>query len=146
MDLFLKVKAPDVSLHFFPDALPKIVRRRKELADFKTIILNDNSIKKDFSLQIALIDREGNAFGKVFTLSTSLQDHAISLRDFLPVKMATLPRPYPTFLPYFFEKGENVPGVMDIKNVETLQISVGPDIVNPSDEFHFEIESIRLEK
>jgi hypothetical protein len=42
------------------------------------------------------------------------------------VKLVTLPRPYPTFLPYFFEGG--TPPSFNLADVETLQVSIGPGL------------------
>ena len=43
-----------------------------------------------------------------------------------PVKTVTLPRPYPSFLPYFLEHNLNT--TFDINKVESIQFSIGPEI------------------
>lgn len=61
------------------------------------------------------------------------------------VKLVSLPRPYPTFLPYYFDaspaKG------FDINEVENLQISIGPGIseVDRAGPHGVAVESVRLE-
>jgi hypothetical protein len=72
-------------------------------------------------------------------------DYRISLAELKKVKLVTLPRPYPTFLPYFFEDG--VSKKMDIAEVESLQISIGPGIPDSelSTSHALALESVRLE-
>jgi len=48
------------------------------------------------------------------------------LKDLKQVKTVTLPRPYPSFLPYYFEH-ENK-GDFNILDIESLQISIGPGL------------------
>ena len=42
------------------------------------------------------------------------------------VKAVILPRPYPTFLPYYSKAGKA--DKLDISQIESLQISIGPGI------------------
>jgi hypothetical protein len=42
----------------------------------------------------------------------------------------TLPRPYPSFLPYYLE--HEIASPFDIRKIESLQFSIGPEI--PKDE------------
>ena len=48
------------------------------------------------------------------------------IKDLKPVKTVTLPRPYPSFLPYFLEHNLNT--TFDINKVESIQFSIGPEI------------------
>jgi hypothetical protein len=62
-----------------------------------------------------------------------------------PVKVVTLPRPYPTFLPYYFKgKGNDT---LDMNKIESLQISIGPGISEAElqNKHGIAIESVRLE-
>ena len=67
----------------------------------------------------------------------------LNLADLKPVRQVILPRPYPTFLPYFFD----TPGTSVLNNstIETLQISLGPGLDNRDGPYRFEIESVRLD-
>jgi len=84
--------------------------------------LNDKPCK----LQIALVMDDGSSFGKIIELRPELGEHTISLDDLRPVKTVTLPRPYPSFLPYYFQHGLNT--TFDINKVESIQFSIGPGI------------------
>lgn len=110
---------------------------------YKKIILKARSLNgKSCKLQVALVSETGSAFGTVITVDVAPKDHAVNLSDLLPVKLVTLPRPYPTFLPYYFDGGAAAPG-----RTEALQLSIGPGI--PHDELEQQhgiaLESIRLE-
>lgn len=113
---------------------------RKKLV-FKGMSLND----KPCDLQLALIMRDGSTFGGVITVGTERKDYTLSLADLKPVRLVTLPRPYPTFLPYFFTPGSVCE--FDVSAVESLQLSIGPGI--PKDDLQQKhgvaIESVRLE-
>lgn len=113
----------------------------KQKLVFKGHALND----KECIIQVALIDKNGSAFGGLVTLKPEAGEYSIDLKELKPVKLVTLPRPYPTFLPYYFKGNENAK--LDLNRVETLQISIGPGIPQAqlADKHGMAIESIRLE-
>lgn len=110
--------------HFILDFIAHKVEslKSKKQIIFKGRALNDKPCK----LQIALVMNNGSSFGKVVELGTELKDYEILIQDLRPVKTVTLPRPYPSFLPYYFE--HNNPDIFDIKKVESIQFSIGPNI------------------
>jgi hypothetical protein len=59
--------------------------------------------------------------------------------------MVTLPRPYPTFLPYHFEPASIQP--LRLEDIESIQVSIGPGILPAAyDQPHgIAIESIWIE-
>ncbi|MBT8287072.1 MAG: hypothetical protein KJO00_03575 [Bacteroidia bacterium] len=84
--------------------------------------LNDKNCK----LQIALVMDDGSAFGNVLEIQPEIGSYTLKLSDLKPVKTVTLPRPYPTFLPYYFvHKNEST---FDINRVESIQFSIGPGL------------------
>ena len=108
---------------------------------FKGRALNNKPCK----LQIALVMNDGSAFGKVIEIGTELKDYKVAIADLKPVKTVTLPRPYPSFLPYYFK--HNNSSAFDIDKVESIQFSIGPEIPeNKLEENHgIGIVSLRLE-
>lgn len=125
----------------------KIKGRKADLADKKQIIFTGRALNdKPCWVQVALVTRHGTAFGGLIKLGAESQRYRLSIADLKKVKLVTLPRPYPTFLPYFFE-GNNAASKLDLNNVETLQISIGPGI--PESEIErshgIAIESVHLE-
>ena len=124
----------------------KIQGRARSLTGKKEIIFRGRSLApKPCWVQVALITKQGEAFGGVIKVESASADYRLNLSELRKVKLVTLPRPYPTFLPYFFEDGR--PGKMDISDIETLQISIGPG--TPENELgnshELAIESVRLE-
>jgi hypothetical protein len=123
----------------------KIEGRKEELNDFKRIVVSGRAlIDKEELIQVALTTSDGSCFGGLITLKPEQREQSLPLSDLKPVKMVLLPRPYPTFLPYFFEK----PGaVLDMSKVESVQISIGPGLSEADAETShgFAVTSIRLE-
>jgi len=89
--------------------------------------------------------KDGAAFGGIIEILPEKGDYSLSINEFAQVRLVTLPRPYPSFLPYYFENANPQP--FDISNAESLQFSIGPGIPeNQLTEKHgIAIESVRLE-
>jgi hypothetical protein len=96
-------------------------------------------------VQVALIMRDGSAYGGTVTVNTATGDYSVLLSDLKPVSLVTLPRPYPSFLPYYFTP--SAVSKFAVEQAEVLQISVGPGIMGAAleDAHTVVIESIRLE-
>jgi hypothetical protein len=122
---------------------PKIAGRTNGLSDFTKLVFRGRSIDKSFPIQVAVVDKNGNAFGGLIELSPSTGEYSVRIEDLRQVRLVTLPRPYPTFLPYYFEGREQQ--VLNLNMIETLQISVGPGLKDVDSPYAFTIESIRLE-
>lgn len=123
----------------------KVAGRAGDLTSKQKLVFKGHSLNdKECIVQLALITGDGTAFGGLITLKPGSADYSISISDLKPVKLVTLPRPYPTFLPYYFKGPE---GKLDMTKVETLQISIGPGIPSNQvqDKHGMAIESIRLE-
>jgi hypothetical protein len=106
-------------------------------------LLND----KPVPLQVALVTKSGDAYGALITLQEQeMKEYVVALASLKAVKLVTLPRPYPTFLPYYFESALQAKP-LDLKDVETLQVSVGPGIDHDrlQSDLSFALESIRME-
>lgn len=134
----------DYSMRFYVG--DRLIGRREALNAKKKIILTGNSLNdKACKFQIALLTRSGSAFGGVITLQPEKKDYELSLSDLKPVSLVTLPRPYPTFLSYFFDHKSTES--FDIHNVEAIQLSIGPGMTeSEAQEQHgVSIERITLE-
>lgn len=94
---------------------------------------------------MALLLKNGSAYGKTIVISPEMDEYKIPLFELKAVKTVTLPRPYPGFLPYYFEH-ENA-GSFDLENAESLQFSIGPDmdLKEQRGEQDLSIISVRLE-
>ena len=120
--------------------------RKGDLAGADKLIVKARSVSgKPEKLQVALVDKDGAAFGKVIELGAEMEEHVILLSDLRPVRTVTLPRPYPGFLPYYFE--HNSTGNFYIQKAESLQFSIGPgmDEEQQLQDHSIGIISVRLE-
>lgn len=124
--------------------LPNVAARKSELKDFGKIVLKGKSDDQPLRIQLALIDKDGRTFGGEVELTPENREYALGIADLKPVRQVILPRPYPTFLPYFFSYDDGKP--IRMTDVETLQISIGKQSGKTEGPFRFQIESVRLEK
>jgi len=115
----------DFSMRFFFG--DKLIGRKNSLKSKKCLVVSGNALNgKNCSIQVALVDNQGQAYGAVMEFSTSSAEYKVMLSDLKPVKLVTLPRPYPSFLPYYFEREQAE--TFDIGKIEALQLSIGPGI------------------
>jgi hypothetical protein len=134
----------DYSIRYFFGE--KIKGRANDMTGKQRIILKGRSLNgKPLKIQIALIQKDGTVFGGTITLGTTTADHDLKLSELKEVPLVTLPRPYPSFLPYFF-KAEFTSG-FSISKAESLQLSIGPglDEMELREKNGFALESVRLE-
>lgn len=102
--------------------------RREELAEKNKLVLKGRALnEKPVKLQVAFVLENGASFGKVIEMDPGqIEEYEINLSDLKPVKTAILPRPYPTFLPYYFE--HELENNFELEQVESLQFSIGPGL------------------
>ncbi len=106
----------------------KIDPLRANLSGKKLMVLKARSLDGAAKpVQIALIAKDGNAYGKIITIGKELKEYEIPIEDLKKVKTVTMPRPYPTFLPYYFSSGER-DGQVRVEEIEGIQISIGPGL------------------
>ena len=137
-------KIHDYSMRFFVG--DRLAGMSEILPKKKRIIFRGNSLDmKPCKLQIALVSRHGSAYGAVITVGQDHNEYEVALEDLKPVGLVNLPRPYPGFLPYYFESGETEG--FDILETELLQLSIGPGIEEDAlqQQHGISIESIILE-
>jgi hypothetical protein len=134
----------DYSIRYY--AGEKIQGRREDLKSKSRIVIGARSLNNTpGKLQVALIDNNGIAYGSVIDLEPDKKEISIDLASLKKVKIVTLPRPYPTFLPYYFE--DTRADKFDIRKLESIQLSVGPELTEEQlrTSTAIGIESIRLE-
>ncbi|WP_339650959.1 hypothetical protein [uncultured Salegentibacter sp.] len=112
----------------------KITGRKSELNSKNSLVIKARALtERTDKLQISLVMKNGAAFGTTLDLDQETKTYKIDLSALKPVKTVSLPRPYPSFLPYYFE--HSYEGDFELENTEALQFSIGPGI-----------EDIKLEK
>ncbi|MEZ4803559.1 MAG: hypothetical protein R2797_12375, partial [Gelidibacter sp.] len=110
--------------HFVTD---RIEGRKEDLSSKKYIVFKGRALNdKPCNLQIALVMDDGTSYGNVIEIGTETEDYRLAISELKPVKTVTLPRPYPSFLPYYLE--HNIKGDFDINRIESIQFSLGPEI------------------
>ncbi|RLD28850.1 MAG: hypothetical protein DRI75_05360 [Bacteroidetes bacterium] len=126
--------------HFIID---KITGRETDLSSKSIIVFYGRALNdKPCKLQIAFVMDDGSSFGKVIEIGTELKEYKLSINELQPVKTVTLPRPYPTFLPYYFE--HNINSEFNINKIESLQFSIGPEVPHKEREDMHGISMISL--
>jgi hypothetical protein len=124
----------------------KITDRKQDLAVMTELIFKGYALnEKPCKIQLALVMKDGSAYGEIVSVDKNPQDYHLSLADLKPVKYVLMPRPYPTFLPYYFDnKSESK---FDLKEVESIQFSIGPGIPQNEleDKHGVAIESVKLQ-
>jgi hypothetical protein len=114
---------------FFAD---KIASRIESMESKEELAVYGHSLNgKPCKLQLALIMKDGSAYGGLLTLDQEEGLYKILLKDLESVRTALIPRPYPGFLPYWFNMKNK--SKLDLTRVESLQISIGPGI--PENEY-----------
>ncbi len=110
--------------HFIID---KINHRSHELSSKKKLVFYGKALEKNTTkIQVAFVMSNGAAFGGMIDLHQELEGYTLDLNNLKPVQTVTLPRPYPSFLPYYFKHNNTAP--FSILDVESIQISIGPGL------------------
>ncbi|WP_224994248.1 cellulase family glycosylhydrolase [Cesiribacter sp. SM1] len=134
----------DYSMRFyFGD---RVKGRQEQLEEAQQLIFRGMAMgNQTLPMQLALVMKDGSAWGAVLEVAPQLGDYKLSLEDLKPVKLINLPRPYPGFLPYYFENKSAK--ALDLNAVESLQFSVGPGLTEDARKqaYTLLIESVRLE-
>ncbi|MCM4155627.1 hypothetical protein [Gramella sp. AN32] len=107
--------------------LKNLKGRKGNLTTKDALIINARSLSaSEEKMEISLVMDNGAAFGKIITLKPEMQEIIIPLYELQPTKTVTLPRPYPSFLPYYFDHHHS--GDFEIERIENIQFSIGPGI------------------
>jgi hypothetical protein len=136
-------KIADYSMKFFFG--DKIVGRKLMDGQYKNLVVKGHSLNgKSCIVQVALLDKDGVAYGGLVKLDSLDAGYSLPLKDLHLVKTVTLPRPYPSFLPYYFHHAQDN---FDLSQAEALQISIGPGIEENQQSLPngISIESVSLE-
>lgn len=105
----------------------KVSAQQSALSSAGKLVFRGRSLNdKPCPVQVALVLQDGTAYGTIVELVPGSHDYEVPLTSLKKVKAVTMPRPYPTFLPYFFEPAYSADFSME--KAESLQISIGPGI------------------
>jgi hypothetical protein len=105
----------------------KLLTQKTSLTSVRQLVFRGRSLNdKSCLVQVALVMQDGAAYGTIIELMPGSRDYEVPLTSLKRVKTVTMPRPYPTFLPYFFEPTSST--AFSMEKAESLQISIGPGI------------------
>lgn len=123
------LKIADYSMrHYFRE---KILGRIGELTSKDKVVLIARVPEgKTCPVAIKLVQQDGAAFGTIIQLAADQMEYEIPIHQLKSTAAVLLPRPYPTFLPYYTDV--HVGSELDVSKLESLQIAIGPGI--PEDE------------
>jgi hypothetical protein len=141
-----KTRAKIYDCTFWQEVSKRITERKKDVAAFRKLIFKGRALNdKPCKVQLALIMKDGTAYGGVITVGVDRQEYSLSLSDLKPVKTVLMPRPYPKFLPYYFEN--ETKASFDVNEIAGFQLSIGPEIPQREIENRngIAVESVRLE-
>jgi hypothetical protein len=100
---------------------------RDHLSDKQAIVFKGRALHQDQeALQVALVMRDGAAFGATIQLTQEIEEHRILLSDLQPIQHTILPKPYPTFMPHYYNS--DVEPAFDLSEVEALLLTTGTGI------------------
>lgn len=105
--------------------LPLIAGRKNDLPLKKTLVVEAAS-EEGFPMLIGLAQSDGSMVSHLIHTEKEMKAYRIPLENLKPSDMPLLPRPYPTFLPYYFPKVENA--ICQPEHLEALILSFGPGI------------------
>lgn len=138
------VQQMDYSMRYFFGK--KTAGRKSELGTKKRLVLKARSLTgKAIPFQMALVTKDAEAFGTIVMIDTILKEYMVSISDLKSVQLVTLPRPYPGFLPYYFESKSKKKLQMEL--IECLQFSIGPGLTSAElkKKYGIAIEWLRIE-
>ncbi len=124
----------------------KVKGRESDLSAKTKLVFKAESLSNHpEKIQLAIVNAKGYSFGKIVEVSPGINEYSVNISDLKPVKTVSLPRPYPSFLPYYFEHPDD--GSLEITSAEAVQFSIGPGIEEENYQKPHEIGiiSLRLE-
>lgn len=121
----LTKKIPDLSFKILLNDIAK--RSQHYLVKTTSIVVTAfTGAKKRQKVQVGLQLKNGQVFGKVIELTSDKKDITIPFHELEKVSQVLLPKPFPPFQSYFSNSLAN--STFDVKDIEALQISIGPEI------------------
>ncbi|HSL87364.1 MAG TPA: hypothetical protein VK861_10555, partial [Bacteroidales bacterium] len=107
---------------------------------YSRIVINGKSADKPVKIKVVLIDSEGNAFNAGAVLTADQEFQKINLSDLRKSPMLLIPRPYPGFLPLWYEGKDDSFSLADIERLQLIVPAEGNEELEG-----FELTSITLE-
>ncbi|TLX71662.1 hypothetical protein E9993_20060 [Labilibacter sediminis] len=122
----------------------KLKGRIDDLSTKNKLIVAAKSINDVHArIEISLIDKVGKVYSGMLELNSTDEEYEINLDELTNGKYAIIPRPFPDFLPFYYE--DNTAGIFDLQQIESIQVSVYIGEKNVNGDVSFYLSSIRME-
>ncbi|MCZ4223155.1 cellulase family glycosylhydrolase [Pedobacter rhodius] len=105
---------------FFGD---KITGRSTEIDNLKTLVIKVKSNVDGAKIKIGLIDADAHFFSSECTVKKDFQTIEIPLNQLKADSQLLLPRPYPGFLPLYYQSSGQ--SAFNLKNTEKIEVTFG---------------------
>ena len=125
LELRLSMNAPEKdSLMGFQTYIADYLEGRvADLAQMKTLVIRLKSNGSSTRVKVGLIDADAHFFSKAISANQAFQEIEIPLNQFKADQQLLLPRPYPGFLPLYYQSPTKAD--FDLKNMEKLEVTFG---------------------
>ncbi|MCE7044081.1 membrane or secreted protein [Dyadobacter sp. CY312] len=137
-------KAEDYAMRY--NFKSNIAGRTSDVLSKTRLVFHGRALnEKPCAIQIALIGKDGSVYGATLNVKPENNAYTVLLNDLKKVDFISLPRPYPGFLPWSLDTTP-MAGKLDLRNIETLQISIIPKAVQDKKQLAgIAIQSVNLE-
>ena len=123
----------------------KITARKDDAKDYNKVVIRarsgDNAGK---NMQLSFIDVYGAAYTATVSLNNNMQEIEVPLANFKSGASLLLPRPYPGFLPLWFNSGGKYN--LQIGKLDKLELRIGTAEREPNETQSVEVQWIYLSK
>ncbi|MDG5767148.1 hypothetical protein QA596_06710 [Balneolales bacterium ANBcel1] len=100
--------------------------RKARAQEASELMVRGKSMAGDASVvRVILVQRDGSSFSAELTLSGRYEEHYLSLDDFRRDAFMLLPRPYPPFMPFWFNSAADPD--LNPAGIEEIQLVTGAD-------------------
>ena len=130
-----------------------IKARSSQRNNFSKVVIRARVVGKEAAMaRIALVSADAVSFVAQAKLATSFNDIELPLDSFKPAPALLLPRPYPGFMPYWFQAANAQAGgfvqQLNLQLLDRVEVSNTPDADNKNTSLPYtiEIESLWLKK
>jgi len=134
----------DHSLRFF--FKDKLQGRVSDLANVDRLVMYGRSAaQKPCQIQLALMTTEGIAYGGLVTVQPTYGAYSLNVKALTQVRAPNIPHGYPVFIHFWNSVDAAVP--LDLKQIESVLVSIGPGIAAAEydEEHEIQIERIWLD-
>ncbi|MFW0717746.1 membrane or secreted protein [Pedobacter sp. N23S346] len=125
LELKLSMNAPEKAaiIGFQSFIADYLSGRNSDLSGMKTLVIRLKSNIKNTKVKVGLIDTDAHFFSKEISADQDFKEIEIPLNQLKTDQQLLLPRPYPGFLPLYYQSPTKAS--FDLKQIEKLEVTFG---------------------